>query len=98
MVCCNENEKDKINKDFTCPQCHNPGVIIKLVTPQMLLNNISRNQIRMDSIYKFCKSSNCHIAYFTTDQSHYFTTSELKEKANLHVPLSNTFCCRFFKE
>ena len=96
MDCCKKNENNKLKKDFSCPLCGNTGVVIKLITPQMSLKEISKDRIKTDSIYKFCKNSNCQIAYFTTDSSHYFTITELKEKATLKdLDLSVKVCYCF---
>lgn len=85
MGCCNKNTEVKVNvgAEFTCPKCSNEGVVVKLITPQTLLEDVHKKHIRTNSIYKFCKNSNCEVVYFSDDPSHLFTKEDLTVKTTL---------------
>lgn len=87
MDCCNKNDESfktsKMDTKFTCPKCSNIGIIVELITPKSLLKDDYKIQVRAESIYKFCKYSNCDVAYFTKDLTHYFLIDQLKEKVTL---------------
>lgn len=87
MGCCdNKNEKKaskESNVDFTCPKCQNKGVKVQTITSRTLLKDCCKGKVNSELIYKFCKNSECNIAYFSVDESHYFTKEELSVKATL---------------
>lgn len=87
MDCCNEKTQDKKRdqslEDFKCPQCSNMGVKIDSITPQTLLKISSSEKVKSALHYKFCKNTDCEIAYFTGDETHFFTCDELLVKATL---------------
>lgn len=85
MGCCNKNTEDKANveTEFTCPKCSFKGVVVELITPQTLLDDVHKELLRANCIYKFCKNLNCDVAYFTDDPLHLFTKENLTVKATL---------------
>ncbi len=85
MGCCNKTTEDKakMKTEFTCPKCNNNGVAIEVITPQTLLKDIDKIYVRTNCIYKFCKNSNCDIAYFSEDPSHFFAKKDLTEKVTV---------------
>ncbi|AUN97689.1 hypothetical protein C0V70_06100 [Bacteriovorax stolpii] len=98
MGCCNKNAEDKTNviTEFTCPKCSNKGVVVELITPQTLLKDVLKEHLRTNCIYKFCKNSNCEVAYFSEDPSHLFTKENLTVKATLKDPGLDVKVCYCF--
>lgn len=82
MNCCNVEHKNK-DTTFVCPRCQEGGILVNLATPENLLKESVKTQLRLNHVYKFCKNSSCSISYFTEDKSHYFAVEDLKEKATL---------------
>lgn len=83
MGCCTKQSIQELGTDFKCPHCQNKGVKVQTVTPQALLRDCCKNKVREDALYKFCKNSKCETAYFSFDESHFFTKDELSVKATL---------------
>lgn len=87
MGCCYKNDAhlktSKESHKFVCPKCTNAGVIVELITPKSLLKDDYKKQVRTETVYKFCKNSNCDVAYFTEDSTHFFLIDQLRDKATL---------------
>lgn len=87
MGCCDKkaDSKSEIDQDvsFTCPKCHSKGVKVKLITPLTLLKDCCKSKIDTDLLYKFCKNTECDIAYYSNDPNNLFTRDDLKVKATL---------------
>lgn len=83
MGCCNPEELEKANFDFSCPRCKNKGVWVQTITLQSLLKKCCKNKIEENTSYKFCKNSECEIIYFTSKAANFFTKDELTVKATL---------------
>lgn len=87
MGCCdNKNDsqsKEKTDTIFNCTKCQNKGVKVQIITLQSLLKDCCKGKISSNSIYKFCKNSECETVYFSRDKSHFFIKEELTVKATL---------------
>lgn len=84
MGCCDTKTEHKKNGlDFTCPRCEDKGVKVQVITPQTLLQKRYQQKVNEDIQYKFCKNSECDVAYFSIDKSHFFVKEELSIKATL---------------
>ncbi len=100
MGCCDaKNKKQNIevsSTDFSCPKCLNKGVKVSIVTPQTLLKDCYKSKIKEESIYKFCKNSECEIVYFSVDKTHFFTKEELSVKTTLKDKALDVNVCYCF--
>lgn len=85
MGCCNTDTKkaESIEKESKCPNCGEDGTFVDIVTVKSLVKEQFQTKIAFDEDYKFCKSPDCNIVYFSNDSDHYFQTEDLKEKATL---------------
>lgn len=85
MGCCNKESEDKTKQGtgFNCPKCDDKGVVVEFITPQTLLEDIHKELLRGNCVYKFCKNPKCNVAYFTEDSLHFFTKENLIVKATL---------------
>ena len=87
MGCCSKESKSdqtlKVSVEFECPKCQSKGVKIKYVTPQAQLKEQSKDKLNPDLAYKYCKNSECDIAYFSEDKKVTFSKDELIVKATL---------------
>ncbi len=87
MGCCSKESKSdqtlNASIDFECPKCHSKGVKIKYTTPKSLLRDCSKDKLKPELIYKYCKNLECDIAYFTEDKDVSFIKDELIVKATL---------------
>ena len=91
MDCCNTS----LNKaNFSCPHCSQEGNAIENITLRSLLHEELLKNIKSESSYKYCKSSECDISYFSKEN--YFKVSDLKIKMtdkdqSLDVPVCYCF-------
>lgn len=82
MECCNTGDTNE-KRDFNCPKCNNSGTKVETITPQSLLKDSFKKNIRLDKNYKFCKNEACEIVYFSDDKTHFLKKDELKVKVTL---------------
>lgn len=100
MGCCSrkkENEQSSNNSNkFECPKCEDKGVKVKIVTPQTFLKDSCKSKLSEELVYRFCKNTECEVAYFSNNESHFFTKHELKVKATLKDKGLDTNVCYCF--
>lgn len=91
MNCCNKN----INKEsLNCPLCGQEGTAVKALTLMSLLKTELLKLVSESKTYRYCKTRNCHIAYFSSEEV--FKVDDLKVKAThkddgLDVPVCYCF-------
>ena len=87
MGCCSkktENEQPSDSSNiFECPKCKNIGAKVKIVTPQTFLKDCCKSKLDEELTYKFCKNTECEVAYFSSNENNFFNKDELKIKATL---------------
>lgn len=78
MNCCDSlTQKERI--EFVCPKCTQKGSSVDIVTLRSLLHDKVQMNIIESAHYKYCKTSNCDVSYFS--QNNYFEVEDLKVKA-----------------
>lgn len=84
--CCSTNGNDascssvstaEVKKTAVCPSCSQKGKKVDTQTVKAMLQ-VSLKAIHPTAEYRFCKTSDCHITYFTTDGEQVFTEAELR--------------------
>lgn len=85
MSCCNAGKtsfggKEERNNQYICPLSKDKGLHVDLITVKSLVKDPLQTNVRLEEIYTFCKNPECPIVYFSKDPTHYFETTDLKEK------------------
>ncbi len=83
-------------KGFTCPKCSHKGNNVKIITPLNLLKEESLGRLKSDQTYKFCKTPDCKVAYYSMDADDFFLTEELKVAATVKDSGLNVNVCYCF--
>lgn len=100
MKCCDikpkKNQLNDQNHDFSCPQCGSKGSKIQIVTLKSILKDCSLINIKEDLSYRYCKSPNCEVAYFSYSPDYFFRTDELKKKATVKDQSMDVHVCYCF--
>lgn len=79
MNCCCPEPNEANNPTITtgrCPQCHNSGKLVDLITLKSLLTPIALAELNPEQIYRFCSKTCCSVVYFSM-RGQTFTTTDL---------------------
>lgn len=80
MDCCSTDKNSK-KKVSDCTSCSQIGSTVKLETLKSLLTEESAKNIDGNLSYRYCKNSDCEVAYYSQSSGQYFKVENLKVKA-----------------
>ncbi len=66
-----------MSESATCPRCAAKGRAVQPVTLESLLVDTARARLSASSEFRFCKTPDCDVVYFSADGGTLFTTSDL---------------------
>lgn len=98
MSCCDSHlQKKRI--EFVCPKCSQNGTQVDIITLCSLLQNKVQMNIIKNIHYKYCKTSDCDVSYFSPNN--YFKIEDLKVKAthkDQGLDVSVCYCFGYTRE
>lgn len=91
MDCCDSKSKNVSDKsvekkdpiDTICPICLKKGSKVQTITLNSLLIDSCKNLIKDDNGYRFCKTPDCEVAYYSKEADQTFTINQLKVPATV---------------
>ena len=100
MGCCDSKSEEEISQskglDNVCPSCGQKGAKVKFETPKALLNDCCVSKIKDNVDYKWCKTPDCEISYYSSKSDHFFKADELKVRATVKDDSLDVHFCYCF--
>ena len=100
MGCCDSKSEEIITQNKggnpLCPICGQKGVKVNIETPKALLNDCCVSKIKDNVDYKWCKTPDCEISYYSSNSDHFFKTDELKVRATVKDDSLDVHVCYCF--